>query len=241
MRIGLRHLLPASLAAAATAAHGDGRRRRAEQQHVGEAAQGGHRRGDPRPQRRAPGDRRRERRQPRGRRPRPRRVRCVRARAARAAGLDARYQEFSYEYGLGDLTVPVLDVIGGKRYEAGLFGAFFGGEFGSDFNSPSGDVTAPLWAADLRIPSTGGSTSGCEAADYAGMPSGAVVLIQRGTCTFLSEVPGGAGRRRRRDPALRRGQHARAAAARCISTWRVPPRCRPSPARSAPSSTSPAA
>ena len=106
---------------------------------------------------------------------------------ARAAGLDARYQEFSYEYGLGDLTVPVLDVIGGKRYEAGLFGAFFGGEFGSDFNSPSGDVTAPLWAADLRLPSTGGSTSGCEAADYAGMPPGAVVLIQRGTCTFLQK------------------------------------------------------
>ena len=103
---------------------------------------------------------------------------------ARDAGLDARYQEFTYEYELGDLTVPVLDVIGGKSYEAGLFGAFFGGEFGSDFNSPSGDVTAPLWAADLKLPSTGGSTSGCEAADYAGMPAGAVVLIQRGTCLF---------------------------------------------------------
>ena len=106
---------------------------------------------------------------------------------ARAAGLDARYQEFTYEYGLGDLTVPILDVVGGKRYEPGLFGAYFGGEFGSDFNSPSGDVTGPLWAADLRLPSTGGSTSGCQASDYDGMPVGAVVLIQRGTCSFLQK------------------------------------------------------
>ena len=31
-------------------------------------------------------------------------------------------------------------------------------------------------------PST--SNSGCEAADFAGFPAGAIALVQRGTCTF---------------------------------------------------------
>ena len=49
-------------------------------------------------------------------------------------------------------------------------------------------MTAPLFAVDLRIPSTGGSTSGCEAADFAGFPAGAIALIQRGTCDFVVKV-----------------------------------------------------
>jgi Zn-dependent M28 family amino/carboxypeptidase len=109
------------------------------------------------------------------------------AEQAEAAGLDVSIQEFTYEYALGDISVPVLDVVGGKSYEPGLFGAFFSGEFGSQAFSPSGDVTAPLWAADLKLPSTGGSTSGCQAADYAGMPAGAVVLVQRGTCPLIDK------------------------------------------------------
>lgn len=47
-----------------------------------------------------------------------------------------------------------------------------------------GDVTASLWAVDLHVPSPGGSTSGCEAADFAGFAAGSIALIQRGTCTF---------------------------------------------------------
>ncbi len=109
------------------------------------------------------------------------------AEQAEAAGLDVSFQEFEYEYALGDISVPVLDVIGGKSYEPGLFGAFFGGEFGSQAFSPSGDVTGPLWAADLKLPSTGGSTSGCQASDYDGMPDGAVVLVQRGTCALIDK------------------------------------------------------
>src|SRR5918995_3998752 len=109
------------------------------------------------------------------------------AEQAEAAGLDVSFQEFTYEYALGDIGVPVLDVVGGKRYEPGLFGAFSGGDFGSQAFSPSGDVPAPLWAADLKLPSTGGSTSGCEAADYTGMPAGAVVLVQRGTCALVNK------------------------------------------------------
>src|SRR6478735_8623510 len=57
-------------------------------------------------------------------------------------------------------------------------------------NSPSGDVTGPVWAADLSLPPSpvaNTSTSGCEAADFAGMPKGAIVLIQRGTCGELTK------------------------------------------------------
>ncbi|MDT7582069.1 MAG: hypothetical protein QOK35_3333 [Pseudonocardiales bacterium] len=44
--------------------------------------------------------------------------------------------------------------------------------------TPSGGVTAPLAVLAQD------ETSGCEAADFAGMPAGAVVLIKRGTCPF---------------------------------------------------------
>ncbi|GAA4556123.1 M28 family peptidase [Pseudonocardia xishanensis] len=44
--------------------------------------------------------------------------------------------------------------------------------------SPSGNVTAPLHVLAMD------ATSGCEAADFAGTPAGAVVLAKRGTCPF---------------------------------------------------------
>jgi Zn-dependent M28 family amino/carboxypeptidase len=50
--------------------------------------------------------------------------------------------------------------------------------------SGSGDVTAPVTAVDLLLPPTGGSTSGCEPADFIGFPAGNIALIQRGTCSF---------------------------------------------------------
>ena len=55
------------------------------------------------------------------------------------------------------------------------------------YASPSGDLTAPVWAADIDLdPATAASnTSGCQAADYAGMPPGAIVLLQDGTSCSL--------------------------------------------------------
>ncbi len=50
--------------------------------------------------------------------------------------------------------------------------------------SGSGNVTAAVQAVDLLIPPTGGSTSGCEASDFAGFVPGRIALIQRGTCNF---------------------------------------------------------
>jgi len=63
---------------------------------------------------------------------------------------------------------------------------------GLDFTVVTGtgfaDVTAQLAAVDLLIPSPGNSTSGCEAADFAGFPAGDIALIQRGTCAFADKV-----------------------------------------------------
>ena len=100
-----------------------------------------------------------------------------------AAGYDPQFQEFTYTF-TGNRTAPVLARVGGTSYAPGF-------QFttpGSLAPADSGDVTAPLFAVDLRIPSTGGSTSGCEAADFVGFPAGAIALIQRGTCDFVVKV-----------------------------------------------------
>ena len=53
--------------------------------------------------------------------------------------------------------------------------------------SGAGDVTATGRFVDVQIPpapTPNTSTSGCEAADFAGFPAGAIAIMQRGTCTF---------------------------------------------------------
>ena len=54
--------------------------------------------------------------------------------------------------------------------------------------SGGGNATAPITPVDLLLPPTGGSTSGCEAADFAGFPAGNIALIQRGTCAFFTKA-----------------------------------------------------
>jgi Zn-dependent M28 family amino/carboxypeptidase len=57
--------------------------------------------------------------------------------------------------------------------------------------SGSGDVSGPIFVAgNTVIPPPGGagtSISGCAPADFAGIPSGAIALIQRGTCPFTQK------------------------------------------------------
>lgn len=50
--------------------------------------------------------------------------------------------------------------------------------------SGAGDVTAHVTPVDLWFGFGNASTSGCEAADFAGFAAGSIALIQRGTCTF---------------------------------------------------------
>ena len=101
---------------------------------------------------------------------------------AAAAGYDVHFQEFSFQL-VSDRTPPVLQQISpiAKTYVDGP-------DFQSMQYSGSGDVTAPVTAVDLKLPSTGGSTSGCEAADFAGFPAGTIALVQRGTCTFRDKA-----------------------------------------------------
>jgi len=112
------------------------------------------------------------------------------ANRARRAGLNVSTFEFDYDlYLLADWRPPVLRERGGERYIPGIAGSITGGDFGSMVNSPSGDISAPVWAADLTLPSPApnSSDSGCETADFEGMPAGAVVLLQRGTCGILDK------------------------------------------------------
>ncbi len=115
------------------------------------------------------------------------------AQQAAAAGFDVSIQEFEYDLDfLADFEAPVLSVVGGPEFIAGIAGATLGGDFGSMFKSTAygTDITAPVWAIDLVLPPgpvPNTSTSGCEAADYAGVPAGAIILVQRGTCTFAQK------------------------------------------------------
>ena len=58
----------------------------------------------------------------------------------------------------------------------------------TDYNlmsqTDAGDVTAQVTAVDLDLGLGNNSTSGCEAADFAGFPAGHIALIQRGACAF---------------------------------------------------------
>lgn len=57
-------------------------------------------------------------------------------------------------------------------------------ETGSFTGTGIGDVSAPVVPVDINLVPPRASTSGCEAADFAGFPSGSIALIQRGTCNF---------------------------------------------------------
>src|SRR5688572_32148073 len=95
-----------------------------------------------------------------------------------AAGYNVSTQEFSFLF-VGDASQPILE-----RVSAPPRSFVNGPEFQTMNYSGSGDVTAPLVAVDLNLANPFASTSGCEAADYAGFPAGSIALVQRGTCTF---------------------------------------------------------
>ena len=63
-------------------------------------------------------------------------------------------------------------------------------DFATMLYSGSGHTTAQLQPVDVTIPPTPtpSSTSGCEAADFAGFTPGNVALIQRGTCFFRDKA-----------------------------------------------------
>ena len=109
------------------------------------------------------------------------------------AGYDARYEMFNMPE-WQENAAPVLQQVSptSKTYVAGS---------AADDNSPSVDFIAfehtPTKALtnvrvvptnDIVIPSPGGTTSGCEMSDFPMTTSGAVALIQRGTCAFTQKL-----------------------------------------------------
>ena len=83
--------------------------------------------------------------------------------ALRALRAGFAVSEFDFDYDLdflADWTPPILAVRGGEQFVPGIAGSIPGGDFGSMVNSPSGDLTAPVWAADLTLPSPGAELVG---------------------------------------------------------------------------------
>ena len=89
----------------------------------------------------------------------------------RAAGYTVTLDDFDFEFQFPALLRQLSPV--NATYASGTF-------TGSGY----GDVTAAVTAVDINLTPPRASTSGCEAADFAGFPAGSIALVQRGTCTF---------------------------------------------------------
>src|SRR4051794_14882351 len=109
------------------------------------------------------------------------------------AGYDARYEMFNMPE-WHEASPPALQQVSpaSKSYRPGS---------AADDNSPSVDFiafehsptkslsnVAVVPTNDIVIPSPGGTTSGCEMSDFPAATSGAVALIQRGTCAFTQKL-----------------------------------------------------
>src|SRR3954454_23437019 len=109
------------------------------------------------------------------------------------AGYDAHYEMFNMPE-WKETAPPVLQQLtpANKTYKAGT---------AADDNAPAVDFIAfehsptktltnvkVVPTNDIQIPSTGGLTSGCEMSDFPSTTSGAIALIQRGTCAFTLKL-----------------------------------------------------
>lgn len=97
-----------------------------------------------------------------------------------AAGYTTARQPFTYDRLSYDGSV--LSRVAPYPESFALIDNYYPMEFSVD-----GDVTAPVTAVDINLDPNNddrASTSGCDAADFAGFPAGHIALIQRGTCDF---------------------------------------------------------
>ncbi|SEC61942.1 PA domain-containing protein [Amycolatopsis tolypomycina] len=103
---------------------------------------------------------------------------------ARAAGLKVTTQDFDFPF--FQLNSETMEQV------APLFRLFAPGtDFSTMTYSGSGNVTAFVRPVDLMLPPgpvPSSSTSGCEAADFAGFVPGNIALLQRGTCAFADKA-----------------------------------------------------
>jgi Zn-dependent M28 family amino/carboxypeptidase len=109
----------------------------------------------------------------------------------RASGYNPKVTPFNFPF-WQETKPPVLNMVAPTptTYKPGT--AADDGQPTVDFitmaNSPTKELTAaPVFpVGGIVDPPTGGSQSGCAAADYAGV-SGKVALVQRGTCAFVDK------------------------------------------------------
>jgi Zn-dependent M28 family amino/carboxypeptidase len=104
----------------------------------------------------------------------------------RAAGYAPQVQAFTFDYfeensQLIRVTPSPRTFVNGTDFLRNTF----------DSGSPEGTATGGLVPVDLVLNPSGpanSSSSGCEPGDFAGLPAGAVALVQRGTCGFNVKV-----------------------------------------------------
>ncbi len=95
------------------------------------------------------------------------------------AGYNVTLQEFSYEK--WTQLAPASFSVEAAPYSEGT-------DFAVMSYSGSATGSGAVQPIDLLLPPVGGSTSGCEDADFDGFVAGDVALIQRGTCTFYEKA-----------------------------------------------------
>ncbi len=95
-----------------------------------------------------------------------------------AAGYDVTVQPFDFNTSiiLGPSTLAQIAPFAAV-YTEGI-------DYDLMSQTEGGDVTAAVTAVDLDLGLGNASTSGCEAADFAGFPPGHIALLQRGACNF---------------------------------------------------------
>jgi Zn-dependent M28 family amino/carboxypeptidase len=93
------------------------------------------------------------------------------------AGYVTTRQEFSYER--TDFTGSSLAMTAPATQTYTLGTDYLPMDF-----SGGGTASAPVTVVDVNLTGDRASTSGCEASDFAGFPSGNIALIQRGSCNF---------------------------------------------------------
>lgn len=103
-----------------------------------------------------------------------------------AAGYDVETQEFEYRLYSETATAELAQILPNPETYTPFDGT--AGDFATFEYEGGGTAEALVTPVDLLLPPTGGSTSGCEAEDFAGFPAGNIALIQRGTCTFGVKV-----------------------------------------------------
>ena len=94
------------------------------------------------------------------------------------AGYDTTLQEFEY------LASTVVGPSALEQISPNAVTYVEDVDFGVLAQTDDGDVTAAVTPVDIQLGLGNASTSGCEAADFAGFPAGNIALLQRGVCTF---------------------------------------------------------